>query len=545
MAFILPISPVLAATAKDPVKLAPSANEAAPVDALLLAVQSLLAEMGLYHGPLDGRMSSATADAIRLHQKAWNLKQTALPSEDLLQHLEMVAGMRRIERRLKLTRTEQISGARRLIEESTATRRLLMSAASRPPTAVDDPKRCFLAPAPECLTVLARQSALASPAGAMRDWALSEVASEAAESGVHLLAWEVASRIEDPRTLISALEAVARSLSDGGHFQAALETLEALPDPARRCEAALVLALRQAESGNGNGARSARRVALAILDKLRQPEEVMGARLKLSEISLRLGETEQALSWKADAEKRLSSLPADSRQGAMANLSIIESGLGRFDASRQWLVQVHDGLLRVPGELKLVDAMILAGRGREAQAMVKEIDQPRYRALALVRLAAAAAEMGQSEDAERQLREADVLVQSIDLPFAKSYGQSQIALVWQKLGKEELAAAIVRTIEDEAVRAQTFWRLSDKAAAKDRDKFIQEAQAATQTYGDPFGRVWMFVELSKERLRQGDGKGASAYVARGMLVAENIKDSWSRARALAAMAGAYSALRKH
>lgn len=544
LALSLPEFGALAATPSDPAKATRSGSEAVPVDGLLLAIQSLLAEMGLYHGALDGRMTPATADAIRLHQKAWNLRQTGQPSEDLLQHLEMVAGMRRIERRLKQSRVEQISGAQRQIEESPATRKLLLAVASRPLPTVDDPKKCFASPEPECLTILARKEALASPPGAMRDWALSEVSSEAAEAGAPMMAWEIASRIEDPRSLIAALGSVAKSLAEGGHFQASLEALEAIPDPVRRCEAALALSYRQAEFGQVANAKAAREVGLRMMDRLKQPEDAMSARLRLAEIALRLGEAKDADGWKGEAERRLNALPADARQGAMASLSSIETGLGRLDVSRQWLVQVHDGLLRVPSELKLIDAMAETGREAEAQNLVREIEQPRYRVLGLVRLAHYRINSGDGNGAERFLREAAALVGSIDLPFAKAYGESQISQAWQTLGRDETAWATARSIEDEAIKAQTMWRLSDASKSKRKTTEIDEAKAATQAYADPFGRVWMYAEMARERHRLGDGANANAHLSRGLALAEAIKDPWSRSRSLAALAGALAEMRR-
>lgn len=539
---VLLFAPVWADAAKaalnDSVKSVPTQPAPVEVDALLLAIQSLLAEMGLYHGALDGQLTPPTVEAIKLHQKAWNLRQTGQPSEDLLQHLEMVAGMRRIERRLKQTRAEQISGAKRMIEESPATRRLLMEASARPLPSAGDPKACFAEPRPECLSVLARQAALSAPSGSMRDWALSEVASEAAESGVPQIAWEVASRIEDPRTMIAALEAVARSLAAGGHFQAGLEALEAIPDAGRRCEAALVLALRQIEGGRNDGARAARTVAESMLERLRQPEDGLAARLKLSEISFRLGEEAQAVRWRNEAERRLSQLPPDSRQSAMANLSMIDTLLGRYDASMQWLVQIGDPLLRVPAELKLIEAMAGAGRLAEAAVLAKEIELPRYRVLAYVRLAHASKVQDRADDAARHLRMASTLVQLIDLPFARAYGESQIVLGWQELGETKTAEAQALAIEDEAIKAQTLWRLMALSGEGGKQRLAEEAQEATRAYADPFGRVWMHAELARERKRLSDEKGAREHLARGLAVAESIKDNWSRSRALAALAGA-------
>ncbi len=535
---VMPWSASSPAALKDPV--IPSSKQQAPLqtDALLLAIQSLLGEMGLYHGELDGRLSPATVEAIRLHQKAWGLKQTGQPGEDLLQHLEMVAGMRRIERRLKQTRAEQITGAKRLIEESPATRRLLIEASARPLPLVGDPKDCFRNPQPECLSVLARQAALAAPAGSMRDWALSEVASEAAEAGVHQMAWEVASRIDDPRTLISALESVARSLAAGGYFQAALEALDVIPDAARRCEAALLLSLRQAEMGHVESARAARAVAERLLDSLKQPEETLSARLKLAEIALRLGEEGAAMRWRIDAEKRLLTLPFEARQSAIANLSMIETTLKRFEASRQWLVQVNDGLLRVPAELKLIEAMARDGRGVEAEVLAQRIELPRYRVLAHVRLADAALFLNKPDEARRQLRTAAVLVQAIDLPFARSYGESQIAMGWQMLNDTQTAQSQAMIIDDEAIKAQTLWRLADQSSGQFRSSLSAEAEAATQAYADPFGRVWMYAELARENSRKGDRASALGHLFRGVSVAEVITDAWSRSRALAALAGA-------
>ena len=78
------------AEAGNPVYAATGADDlAADADPKLITdIQRRLSELGLYRAPLDGRVTPATAAAIRTYQRSAGLKVDGRPSRALLAHLK-------------------------------------------------------------------------------------------------------------------------------------------------------------------------------------------------------------------------------------------------------------------------------------------------------------------------------------------------------------------------------------------------------------------------------------------------------------------------
>ncbi len=112
--------------------------DAVRLSALVSRIQDVLAELGLYTGPSDGRVSPATDRAIRIYESQVNLAVTGRPTRELLDHLETVGRANKLLVRLrswppmplrKRARATTSASAKSL--ESCS--RLLAASRSRPP----------------------------------------------------------------------------------------------------------------------------------------------------------------------------------------------------------------------------------------------------------------------------------------------------------------------------------------------------------------------------------------------------------------------------
>ena len=110
--------PLATVGAGNPVYAAAGADDlAAAADAKLVTdIQRRLSELGLYRAPLDGRVTPATATAIRTYQRGAGLKVDGRPSRALLVHLNSAEAQgERLLERLGKVRDAQIEAARRAL----------------------------------------------------------------------------------------------------------------------------------------------------------------------------------------------------------------------------------------------------------------------------------------------------------------------------------------------------------------------------------------------------------------------------------------------
>lgn len=502
---------------------------------IVLAIQSLLSELDLYHGSLDGRTSAALSDSIRLHQKGWGLSQDGRATEDLLQHLEMVVGMRRIDRRLGAAREEQIGAARRLLLEHPATRDLWREGKAAPSPAVGtDSALCLDDPSVRCLLSHALGAALRAPEGQMRDWALGDVVAVYAKAGWSGEALAAASGLADPRSLMAALEAIVRGLAESGDSDAALAALEVIPDAPRRADALLAVIQGQIEDHDSTRARENLRHLAGHVGGLTAPHLQVALLARMAELAARIGDADAAQDWIAEARHLLIGASAEMRAVGHAMIAASLAVLDRPVEAAGELERVDDALTRVAAQMALAESQLRAGQADQALLTLDRVESPRYRVVALCRLAIAMAASQGRDPASALLDQAAQAVDAIDLPFARAYAQSRLALARSEIGQIDQALAAAGRIEDPALRAQVYWTLHDGPQGQSVAQDLPEG--AGRVIPDSFSRVWMFADLARARLKAGDREGATRHWRRALDSARPITDLWTRARAFAVLA---------
>ncbi len=501
---------------------------------IILAIQGLLAELDLYHGPLDGRSGATLSESIRLHQRGWGLVPDGRATEDLLQHLEMVVGMRRIDRRLGAAREEQIGSARRLLLEHPATRELWREGKAAPaPAASGDPAACLDEPTVRCLLAHALGAALRAPEGQMRDWALGEVVAVYAKAGWTGEALAAASALADPRSLMAALEAIVRGLAEAGDSDAALAALDVIPDAPRRADALLAVIQGQIDDRDTGKARDNLRHLAGQVGGLSEPHLQVALLARMAELASRLGDRDQASDWLGEARHLLVGADPEMRSVGRAMIAVSLAALDQPAEAAGELARVDDALTRVSAQMALAEAQMRAGESEAALASANGIESPRYRVVAFCRLASATASRLGRERASEMLDQAVQAIDRIDLPFARAYAQSRLALARAEIRQDSQALAAANRIEDPALRAQVLWTLHDSGAGPKIDP--EMAEAASRAIPDAFSRVWMFADLARVRLKSADGEGARIHWRRALESARPIADLWTQARALAVL----------
>lgn len=515
---------------------------------LVLRVQQALARLGLYTGREHGRLDARTQAAIRFYQQSRGRKPDGRPTPALADDLEYAVGVRQLMKRLDVSRESGQSEAREKLLSHPATRDLLdpeRKAEAADPTR--DPTPCFRAPTVLCLVTEAREGAKAVFKPELRDWVLGDVLTAEARAGLGERALETASRIGDPRLIVVALRDIAEAKAAGGDAAAALAAAEIIPDAEKRAEALIAIAAIQVRRGDSAEAETTfARLAdtgRALDDPVRRIE------LRTREAALRFeaGDAEFAAEMLKAAEADAAALEGDVRLNALRHVAAAHAGTARGEDT----LEILDGLGPAGGEMPVlmaaVRALAAAGELPPARAAAERISEPRFRAIALGRLALAHRAAGDGDAAVRSAGEAEQSAARIEKPFARDFAMSRLALVRAGLaaasdepGRRDdgfgRAAALADGVADARLRAETLWRIADERRRAGDERGAEAvgalAQRATEEIVGDVSRVWMFADLAVAAADT-HPETAQTFFARALSIAEGIDNAWARARSLA------------
>ena len=170
----------------------------------------------------------------------------------------------------------------------------------------------------------------------------------------------------------------------------------------------------------------------------------------------------------------------------------------------------------------------------------------------LGRIALAQAAAGNLEDADTTLEIAQAAIDRINRPYARAYAISRIALAMTRLhdwsGEADAAGrkaaaqkAVIAAsgIDDRRLKAQTLWLIAAQQRVHDDPGWqVTEDLAATTTdeVVGALSRVWMFAELAESHASAGETEAGWRAFKRGVAIAADIDNAWSRARTMAKLA---------
>jgi hypothetical protein len=516
---------------------ASAARQEAPVSPseIISRLQNLLGELELYKGPTDGQANKALKDAALLYRQGWGLDPLGALDEEFLRHIENSVAMLRLQSRIKGIKEEQIAEARLALSSNPAIRELLRK--PPPPRRNVDIPACLRSANVDCLLAGALDSALSEGEDRYREWALHDVIGAEARAGRASNALSVATYIEDPRSLLQAFREIAENLAEAGHLAQAQAVIEIHPDPRGKAEALVFLASAQARRKMDKEAATSLKSAAALLAGIKDPQGRIQILSKMSEIRFRLGDKMAAGQDLQRARLILQELESEARP---ASRGLIAAALAANADPRGAIGEmqgVSEADLLTPVRMAAVESYAKSGNLGAALIEARAITMPRYRIVALSRLAP----MLSKDEAQSALDEALKAAPLIELVYARSYAVSQVAAARLELGDRERALAEALSIEDEQLRAQTLWNIAD-SNGKQYEKAVAQAEAAGELIPEPFARVYMFAQLAMAAARSGDLNLAKRHFSRAAKAVEKTNTPFLRARSLAALASALATM---
>ena len=209
---------------------------------------------------------------------------------------------------------------------------------------------------------------------------------------------------------------------------------------------------------------------------------------------------------------------------------------------------------KIPVLMSAAEAQARAGDTAAALATASSIENVRYRAIVLGRIALAQSKSGQIEDADTTLDIAMAAIDRIDRPYARSFAISRIALAMTQVhagdgidsdsakgfsiaAKRAVEAA--NLIDDRRLKAHTLWLISARQRALNDPNWKATtalAETATAEVTGALSQVWMFAGLAEGHALAGESEAGWRAFEHGVEIARTIDNAWSRARTLAKLA---------
>lgn len=556
-AAMLCIDATPAGAALPPLQEQPAASARTETSPMVLRAQQALSKLGLYLGPENGILDKSTLAAIRIYQRSNGLDTTGRITLDLIGKLEYAVGVRKLMRQLEDARSASIKDARSKLLNHPATRDL-MKAESIDETAdpTRDPSACFDSPTTLCLLAEALESAKAIAKSELRDWALGEILIAEARAGLGEKAMKTAARINDPRLVMVALRDIAEAQAAAGRPDDAMAAATIIPDREKQADAFAAIADIQIRRGDTEIARKTLERMLSDLSGIGDLLKQIAFRTRAAVIFNRAGARDLAETELEIAENAARALPRDSSKSA--GIRHVASALADMEETARALELLESVTIpsdRIPVLMSAAEAQARAGDAAAALATANGIENVRYRAVLLGRVALAQARAGRTEDADTTLELAFVAIEHIDRSYARSFAISRIALAMTQIHDADVAldedgmnafkAAVNRAIEaadmieDRRLRAHTLWLIAARQGAAGDDNWERteiRAQEATNEITGDLSRVWMFADIAEGHAIAGRSEAAWRAFERGIGIARDIDNAWSRSRTLAKLA---------
>jgi len=524
---------------------------------MVLRAQQALSKLGLYLGPEDGVLDKSTRAAIRIYQRATGIEPSGRITLDLIGKLEYAVGVRKLMRQLDDARSESIKDARSKLMNHPATRDLMKAdGGDEAADPTRDSSACFATPTTLCLLTEALESAKAIAKAELRDWALGEILIAEARAGLGEKAMETAARIKDPRLVMVALRDIAEAQAAVGRPDDAMAAATIIPDREKQADAFAAIAEIQIRRGDKDDARKTLDRLLSNLDDVGDVLKQIAFRTRAAVIYAEADARDLAEAELEIAERAARALPRDSSKSA--GIRYVASALADMaETARalEMLDAVSSPSDRIPVLMSAAEAQARAGDAVAALATASGIENVRYRAILLGRIALAQARAGRPDDADTTLELAFAAIDRIDRPYARSFAISRIALALTRIhgkntedGKDTKAAfttaakravEAAEMIEDRRLKAHTLWLIAARQQAFDDGTWSvteARAQAATDDVTGDLSRVWMFADIAEGHAIDGENDAAWRAFGRGIAIARNIENAWSRSRTLAKLA---------
>jgi tetratricopeptide (TPR) repeat protein len=520
-------------------------------DNLVRRAQRALAELGLYRGPISGLRDSFTEGAVRAYQKANGIKEDGVLTEELVAKIEAGSKVSALLNRLEQVRKDTMAAARAALLSRAETRDLVGGGATEAADPTRDAGPCFRQPTADCLLAEAVETSKAIAGEEQRDWALVELLAAQAKAGLAEEGRQTLRRMTDPRQIMASLRDIAEAQATAGRGREALEATEIIPDPLRKAEAYGAIIDIQASRSDAEGARETAQALGQEVEKVNPPVKRLTFHARTAVALEKVGAKQEAEAELEKARVLARRMSADEQSLALRTVGTAMAEMGRPGDAIAEIQKIRKNEERTPVLVAAASAQADAGNTNAALNIAADIAEGRYRAVALARIAAAQIKAGEIELAKGTISLALAVLADIKLPYARDYALSRVSAALNELARSAPDEAAresaftrsietARKIEDKKLRALTLWgvtaerqRAGDLAGAEATRAL---ADKATSDVESRLSQVWLLADLVAGHVDRGEIDIARQVFQRGLAIAEEVQNAWSRTRLLSKLA---------
>ena len=507
-----------------------------PWSSTVQEAQHALADLGLYRGPIDGRMTPEFERALRAYEARYGIVGDAAGLPDLLGPVKRSGQAAAIQETLERARREQIERASTVLLRDAATRDLMQA----PPDDHADPARragtCFETPTAQCLLAEAIETAKGIGRDDYRNWAFRDILRTQTALGEEAGARESIRRLTDPRLKIVALREMVEELARQDRLADAANLAQTIPDPRNKAAALAVLATRSAALGNRRqateGARAAVQTAAEIDDIGLRTDIVVAMAQEFADSGFADVGRDALFDLRTALQSEPSGAPREAATGVLARAYAEQGAAAEAKA--------------LMAELADTETRRAASRGPAAglsnPRMPADVADARYRVIVLAETARARGALGDSDARDAALARALAIAEGIDGPFARDYGLGRVLLVQAAAGDAAAALRTADRIDDAALRSRALWSASESlrhAGQTEGAVLLEQASAkAAEEATSAFDRIAIACEQAVALARMGRIDTARILIRQALTMLDPIRIDWWRARALAVIAQA-------
>ena len=512
-----------------------------PWSAQVLEIQRALDELGLYRGPINGRLNAATEKAIRRFEiKFGRIGQGGLSPDGIL-NLSAVTNAVRIQRLLEKSRERQVIRARAALQENAKTRDLVggVERWARGSADITYTATCTPATMTQCSLARALDEIAKIKRADYRDWALRDAVRVIANLGEEKVGREVIGKISDPRLILVALREMAEGLAHADRPSAARNVALAIPDIRNRAKAIASIAIAHFTKGK---AELGRRMIREMLDVLVEEPSMSIYVSLVTEMSHRLvrrGQRENAVELVRAAERRVADREPDSKlDSEWGMVATAYAALGDKDATGRALERIKNADTRQ--SLILPTAEIFSEDLTTNAASEKKSSPARLRNLvvAMNNFAGARQASGDLDGAKLLVERAGEFLKLLDRSYASDYARAHFIDRALTLGMTAEAVAVIEKINRKTLRIKKSW--SFVAFGVETISF-ESALADTEKVANLFERCLIYLHASRVLGGRLPSALINRLIAKAHALTDKMTEPWWRARALISLAETYRA----
>jgi hypothetical protein len=510
-----------------------------PWAAQVLEIQRALNDLGMYNGPINGRLNAFLEKAIRRFEvKFGQIGRGGLSPNGIL-NLNAVTQAVRIQRLLEKSRDDQMRNARTALLSGEQTRDLVGGARrwSKGSRDIRYDAHCTPQTMTECSLAQALDEIAKIERADYRDWALRDAVRVIASLGEEKIGREVIGRISDPRLVLVALREMVEGLAGAKKLVAATFIANAIPDIRNKAKALASISVSHFVNGDKLGGQSMLSYMLAVLDEEKNIGNFVSLVTQVARKLKRARLVDVASGLMPVLEARMRVFAGDGKQdaewGMIATAYATLGDEGGANRAKERIKNADTRKLLILPTSKFLET---EATNFEENDVKRSLPRIRKLVVAMNNIALARQVEGDIAGARLVMERSAKYVELLDKTYASDFARAHFVDQALRLNMRRYAYKVTGSINRKALRIKKTWSFVGSGV---EDVPIAEAEADTDSISNLFERCATYLHASRVLALKFPRERVDVLMEKARLLTARMSEPWWRARALISLAAAY------